>query len=346
MAKTKIEWADRVWNPVTGCTKVSEGCRHCYAERMAKRLAGRFGYPEKPDQFKVTLHPDKLYEPMEWKAPQRIFPCSMSDMFHPDVPVSFIDKMFQVMADTPRHIYMVLTKRPERMRLYFRYVEQIKQGVWALPSRTVGILNRWPLPNVWVGTSVEDQKSAEERIPMLLKIPAAVKFVSCEPLLGPVDLKPAELHQWPDMSAWMPNKEEPDDWKYWMHRWNGIQWVIAGGESGPGARPMHPDWARSLRDQCQAAGVPFLFKQWGEWIPDSQVWKDPGVPWETTNQAAEDVIHNRDLWAGRDIYQFDDKNSTYRVGKKAAGRLLDGVLWDEYPEEPTPSPSLKGGENA
>ena len=384
MAKTKISWADQVWNPITGCTKVSAGCTHCYAERMATRLAswmetpgqsmgdlvellkpvlddnparawamavtettrayaqgndlayqaagipGMAGYPEKPNQFKVTLHEDKLWEPGKWKTPQRVFVCSMSDLFHPDVPVSFIDKMFGVMADTPRHTYLVLTKRPERMKAYFDQVEHINLGMWMLPSRTVGILNRWPLPNVWVGTSVEGQKAAEERIPALLDTPAVVHFVSCEPMLGPVDLTNININEnwaWDVLRGW----HTKTGWADYQGGCKRLDWVICGGESGPGARPMHPNWAGWLRDHCAKAKVPFLFKQWGEWIPDSQVWKDPYVPWETINQEAEKMLnHYPHLWLTH--HEFEDHSFAYRVGKKAAGRMLDGKLWDEYPE--------------
>jgi protein gp37 len=288
---TKIEWADSVWNPVTGCTKVSEGCRNCYAERMATRLAGRAGYPvEHP--FAVTLHPDRLNEPLRWRKPRRIFVCSMSDLFHPDVPDDFILTVWNRMACSAWHTYQVLTKRPER---------------------AVELLGPFfPLPHVWLGVSVEDQPTADERIPHLLRCPAAVRFVSYEPPLGPVDFLRPE--------AWWLGRPTQ---AHGMHQ--GLDWAIAGGESGPKARPAHPDWFRSVRDQCQAAGVPFFFKGWAQWCPEDHltaegVGKKPrySYPW------------NRHEWDYR-----TGLNPSWRVGKKAAGRLLDGVEHNAYPGEAT-----------
>lgn len=238
--RSQIEWTDATWNPVTGCTKVSPGCDHCYAMRIATRFAGTPAYPR---GFGVTLHPGRLDRPIRWKRPRRIFVNSMSDLFHSDIPDEYIVRVWDVMANAPQHVYQVLTKRHGRMR------SLVASGA----LRT--------LPNVWLGVSVEDQKRAELRIPALLGAPASVRFLSCEPLLGPVNL---HLGDTP-----------------------GIDWVIVGGESGPGARPMQPDWARSLRDQCGAAGVPFHFKQWGDWSPDAH-------------------------------------DGMRRVGKRAAGRDLDG----------------------
>jgi protein gp37 len=162
---------------------------------------------------------------------------------------------------------------------------------------------------VQLGVSTENQQYADERIPWLLKTPAAVRFVSAEPLLGPIDLKPAPISQWPDGSHWMPNKDEPDDWKYWMHRENGISLVIVGGESGPGARPSHPDWVRRIRDQCVAAGTKFFFKQWGEWWPGE----------------------SGRLYRGK-VKDWSDGQPMVRTGKHAAGRLLDGRTHDDLPQ--------------
>ncbi len=233
MARTKIDWAEKVWNPVTGCTKVSEGCRHCYAERMAKRLAGRNGYPPKPDQFKVTLHPEKLEEPLHWKKPARIFVDSMGDLFHPKVPDTFIDQVFWTMMKAPIHIFIILTKRPARMM------------EWVFRN----LINS--LPNVWLGISVEDQMTADERIPWLLRTPAAVRFISVEPMLEKIDVR---LNVY-SFSIGTHLRDTHSTIKTY------VKWVISGCESGPGARPMELDWARSLRDQCQAASVPFFFKQ-------------------------------------------------------------------------------------
>ncbi|MEN6572066.1 MAG: phage Gp37/Gp68 family protein [Anaerolineaceae bacterium] len=271
MGKTKIEWADRVWNPVVGCTPVSAGCAHCYAKRIYDRF-----YQDKPFS-KVQLHRERLFQPLHWKNPGRVFVNSMSDLFHPDVPFSYIDDVFGVMTGCPKHTFMVLTKRPERM------LEWSKQ--YYLPGASGS-------ENVWLGVTAENQKAADERIPLLLETPAAVRFVSAEPMLGPVDLS-KYLFADPSRPNWA--------------RLNMLQWVICGGESGPGARPMHPDWAKSIRDQCQAAGAPFFFKQHGEF----------------TYKGRYGVERGNSVEIG-DAFQ--------RVGKKKAGRLLDGVEWNQYPE--------------
>lgn len=252
MGKTKIEWTDETWNPVTGCTKVSEGCCNCYAERMARRLAGRCGYPAAPKHFDVSLHPGRLEQPLRWKKPRMIFVCSMGDLFHEDVGGAFITEVWDIMRRTPQHTYQVLTKRPEQMaRDIFRIY------AWAHCE---------PLPNVWLGVSVESPDYLW-RIDELMKCPAAVRFVSLEPLLGPIDLsKWLRERGGGYFPIGLPRQQPslPPNW----HQ-SCLDWIIVGGESGPGARPMHPDWARDIRDQCQAAGVPFFFKQWGAWRPDS-----------------------------------------------------------------------------
>lgn len=210
-----IEWTDATWNPVTGCTKVSPGCDHCYAETFAERWRGVKGHPFESG-FDLQLRPDRLQTPLSWKRPRRIFVNSMSDLFHRDVPDYFVAQVFDTMARAYWHTFQVLTKRPERMRR---------------------LLRRWPwceAPNVWLGVSVESVGFAW-RVDMLRETPAAVRFLSIEPMLGPVR----------------------------GLAFNNIDWVIVGGESGPGARPMNPAWAIDVRDQCTAAGVAFFFKQWG-----------------------------------------------------------------------------------
>jgi len=210
---TSIEWTEATWNPVTGCTKVSPGCKHCYAERMAKRLRA-MGQPRYANGFRVALQEDLVEQPLAWRAPRRIFVTSMSDLFHGDVPEAFIRRMFRTMEEAHRHQFQILTKRPERLRA-------LAPG---LP---------WP-DNVWMGVSVESEDYLW-RIDHLVEVPAAVRFLSLEPLLGPL----------PSLSL------------------TGIHWAIVGGESGPGARPMDPEWVREIRARCLEEGVPFFFKQWG-----------------------------------------------------------------------------------
>lgn len=274
---TKIEWVARPgttpesWNPVTGCTKVSPGCKHCYAERMARRLAGRHGYPEAPNHFDVTLHPDRLEQPLRWRKPRTVFVCSMSDLFHEDVPEEWIDRIFSVIDEARTHTYLILTKRAERMYEYTHNEAYID----------------WQWPHVWLGVTAENQAMADERIPLLLETPAAVRFVSLEPLLEQIYLKP----QWLYYNCATPG----------MKDWDGLDWVIVGGESGTGARPMRPDWARNLRDQCQEAGTAFFFKQWGT--------ADPGPGCRANAKAA-----------GWDMFS------------RGCGHLLDGQEWREWPK--------------
>lgn len=243
---TKIEWTQRTWNPVTGCTKVSPGCDHCYAEGIARRFAGT---PAFPNGFDVTLHPERIEAPLRWRKPAKVFVNSMSDLFHDDVPDHFIESVFEVMALTPQHTYQVLTKRPGRMRsLLNRWTAEGARNVLVSPAPPVaGIGAPWPLTNVWLGVSVEDQKWADVRIPILLDTPAAVRFLSCEPLLGPVDLKPWMEFYETNLSMVIP----------------GLHWVIVGGESGPGARRMELDWAGYLVGQCQRTMTPVFVKQLG-----------------------------------------------------------------------------------
>ena len=235
------------------------------------------------------------------QKPRRIFVCAHGDLFHENVPDEWIDRVFAVMALASQHVFQVLTKRPERARGYLTANPgiRIRTTMSQIGGRRDTIYMEWPLANVWLGTSVEDQATADARIPHLLETPAAMRFLSAEPLLGPVrmddliveDGKPGEWHVNALDTEGCDASDDPD------FGCNTIDWVIVGGESGRGARPMHPDWARSLRDQCQAAGVAFFFKQWGEWSPN-----------ET---------------AGHDYAQ--------RIGKKRAGRLLDGREWNDMP---------------
>lgn len=315
MVDTNISWADKVWNPVTGCTKVSAGCKNCYAERMSKRLAGRCGYP-KDNPFAVTLHPEKLSEPLHWKKPSRIFVCSMGDLFHEAVPDKFIDKVFTAIALSPQHTFLVLTKRPERM---------VSIIPWFKARLAARDGSRWPIPNVMLGVSVEDQQTADERIPLLLQTPAAKRFVSYEPALGPVDFRRLNVAgaTYNALLGEYRTKSDLYDGKV------ALDQIIMGGESGPGARPMHPDWARSVRDHCQAAGLSFFFKQWGEWVVVYDRDKDD-PDWRRCPKAKNNSERYVNLVGG---YGFHGDRIVFmrRVGKKATGCLLDGVEHKEVP---------------
>lgn len=260
---TGIVWTDQTWNPLRGCSHVSPGCDHCYAERMAARFAAEgqpyFGvintdvcHGHGRWNGRVRLVEERLTDPLRWRKPRRIFVNSMSDLFHPWVPDEWIDRIFVVMALASKHTFQILTKRPDRMAQYLgrhdiclRWQERI--AYMADGDIDVDEAIQWTrkwLPNVWIGVTAENQETADERIPLLLHTPAALRFVSVEPMLGPVDLCHAAFNGADSFSAMA-----------------GIDWVIVGGESGAGARPMHLDWVRLLLDQCQAAAVPFLFKQ-------------------------------------------------------------------------------------
>ncbi|MGL5512792.1 MAG: DUF5131 family protein [Sporomusa sp.] len=322
VAKSKIEWTDKVWNPVTGCSKISAGCDNCYAERMSKRFAETWGLsPDNP--FKVTLHPERLEQPLRWKKPSKIFVCSMSDLFHDDVPFDFLQSVLGIIwfshIHNFGHTFMILTKRPERMKDFFENKIHADSA------------NNYHLPqNLWLGVTAENQEQADKRIPILLETPAAVRFVSVEPMLGPVDL-------WYPKSIWPDGPEMCCTGRDCGCRGlpteppliYGLNWVICGGESGPGARPMHPYWARSLRDQCQAAGVPYFFKQWGEWESDLPNYAGPPLPPERVHWIWPDGTHKQvgcgEVSPGNIL--------THRVGKKAAGSLLDGQEWKQFPGE-------------
>ena len=211
--RSNIEWTEMTWNPVTGCTKISQGCKHCYAERMAKRLKA-MGSDRYRNGFEVTLHPDLLDVPYGWRQPRVVFVNSMSDLFHDDISLAYIQRVFTTMRDCPHHTFQVLTKRSERL------ADLAPQLPWS--------------GNVWMGVSVEDARVLG-RVHDLQRVPAAVRFLSLEPLIGPLDALPLD----------------------------GIHWVIVGGESGPKARPMRKEWVTSIFRQCRAARVPFFFKQWG-----------------------------------------------------------------------------------
>ena len=329
MADTsKIEWTDATWNIITGCTLVDEGCRHCYAAHLITSWPAIGHHPSRKGLARknaagiskftgeVRFNEEWLDQPLRWKKPRKIFVCAHGDLFHESVPDEWIDRVFAVMALAPQHTFQVLTKRPERARAYMaglgeagpldifvRGNGRLLKAAEYSTRNTARIefqpVQRWPLRNVWLGTSVSDQSSADLRIPHLLAAPAAVRFISAEPLLGPVDLT-AVKHDLHGKICAMTGYLGTGMYGDYGPR---LDWVICGGESGPHARPMHPDWARSLRNQCQAAKVPFLFKQWGAWAPNEK--------------------------QGSDYFQ--------KVGKARAGRQLDGREWNEMPGAPAGS---------
>ena len=325
--KTGIEWTDATWSPITGCSVISTGCDNCYAMGQASgRLKNHPAYAGLTNQHrkwngKVRLNEHVLDQPLRWRKPRRIFVCSMSDLFHENIPDEWIDRVFAVMTLAPQHTFQVLTKRSDRMNAY------IGNDVARFADMTIGRFERvrgvmldrypaltrspdhphgksgmpWPLPNVWCGVSVENE-SYVRRMRELARTPAVVRYVSFEPLLDEIETQP--FLSYPCTAPFCPCTSEHECAE------SGFNWAIVGGESGPNARPMHPRWVRGIRDECAAAGVSFFFKQWGEWAP----WEGGGSP-------------DLDIPA----HTFPDGTTVYRVGKKAAGRLLDGVEWNGIP---------------
>ncbi len=297
-----IEWTDATWNPITGCSVVSPGCTNCYAMKLAggrlRHQPSRAGLTLATKagpvwNGQVRLNEAELLKPLSWRRPRKIFVCAHGDLFHESVPDAWIDRVFAVMALCPEHTFQVLTKRSARMRAYSTNKDTVRRiiheafrqdceaGAWMSADHEIAGEPVLPLPNIWLGVSAEDQDRANERVRDLIATPAAVRFISAEPLLGPLDLCTAGMKINGKLDLLSGERRF-------------IGWVIVGGESGPGARPMHPDWARQIRDDCGAAGVPFFFKQWGACKPME------GGAW-------------------------------IRGGKKAAGRLLDGVEHNAMP---------------
>lgn len=281
MRNSAIEWTDHTFNPWVGCTKVSDGCKHCYAEALMDKRFGRVEWGVNGTRKRTSAA--NWRDPLKWNRDaqaagirQRVFCASLADVFE-DRPelAEWRSDLFDLIYSTPHLDWLLLTKRPEN-------VLDMVPANW----------HAWLPANVWIGTSIENQAAADERIPHLLRIPASVRFLSMEPLLGPVDLD---------------HVVSPGS----LETLRGVQWVIVGGESGTKARPMHPDWVRSIRDQCQADGVPFFFKQWGEWWPHEQ------SQWVT----------DAERFVGHDTPTDD----YYKIGKHNAGRTLDGREWQQYP---------------
>lgn len=315
-SKSKIEWTQTSWNPLVGCTKVSEGCRNCYAIRFSHRMSTTVpsyfgitkkinGKPEWSDKIRVDRN--KLRWPLTWKRARMIFVNSMSDMFHERVDDLDIAEIFAIMATESRHTFQILTKRPQRMAKLLTD-ETFKKSVTTYLHNwgySLKLDNVWPLRNVWVGASVENEKSAIERVPYLLMTPAAIRWISAEPLLGRITKCSLGI------------------------KLRGIQWIVAGGETGPNARPAYPDWFRALRDLCVSSGVPFFFKQWGEWgtVENLKVYKNSQLA--IVDPATGDFFLRNKTY--NLLMPVEKSRHMIRAGRKAAGRLLDGKEWNEYP---------------
>jgi protein gp37 len=298
-----ISWTDATWNPVVGCTRVSSGCQNCWAERQA-RLHYHDEFPTGWNG-NVKIFTDRMWKPLHMKKPRKIAVGLMGDLFHKNVPAAFIGMVFQSMKQAHWHTFQLLTKRADRMMEFCSKIQ---------PD---------PLPNVWLGVSCENQDTADERIPILLQTPALIRFASFEPLLGPIKLT---RHH-----AWCPTHDFSggfctgacQDRRY-------LDWAICGGESGPGARPMHPEWPRNIKDQCVSSGVPFHFKQWGEWAPATAEYGTIGSIMPETGE--------KYTWIGCNgrtqnpsFHGLTGAMAVAKIGKKAAGRMLDGREWLEFP---------------
>lgn len=335
---SKIEWTDATWNPVTGCSVLSAGCSNCYAMRLAggrmQHHPSRAGLtrPTKAGPVwtgEVRWNEQWLDQPLQWRRPRRVFVAAHADLFHDGVTDEQLAAVFAIMAACPQHQFQVLTKRPKRAWEWFRKVGQSMQGD-ALETRLFDLARAagdgrtpaWPLPNVWLGISVENQEALDERILHLLSTPAAVRWVSYEPALGPVDFT---------VTRYAPTDKA-------FQRPAKLDWIVAGGESGPGARPSNPQWFRDVRDWCLAEGVAFLFKQWGAWGDGDSI--------ETTGKALNGWWENDPEDGGVPVKSWPHNitglldvvgsPTVHLVGKVAAGRHLDGRTWDEYPGQVAP----------
>lgn len=376
MTQTAIEWTDKVWNPIAGCSVVSPGCTNCYAMRMAARIQRMGGTAAKKYAGttmdskagavwtgRINFDTEALRAPFGWKKPARVFVNSMADLFHDDVTDEQIDKVFAVMALNPRHTFQVLTKRAKRMRAYmlerwqgtpaqticgihvpaggptgrmvrveeacqpyldrYKLVDPDDDALWTDDSNCKAMQWGWPLPNVWLGVSVEDQRRADERIPDLLATPAAVRWISAEPLLGPLDLSAIKIPLHGESFQIINALHHKDSLNLGREQ-PAIDWVVAGGESGPGARPCHPDWVRTLRDQCASTNVAFFFKQWGRWRP--LIAADTRRDWLIVYANGE-----RDIPDDRSPDESAGECAMLPCGKRGAGAELDGREHREWP---------------
>ncbi|MBD9390163.1 phage Gp37/Gp68 family protein [Agrobacterium sp. AGB01] len=343
---TSIEWTDATWNPITGCSVVSPGCTNCYAMKLAgtrlKHHETRKGLTKETKagpvwNGEVRLNKKALYQPTDWKKPRMIFVCAHGDLFAENVPDEWILDVLTVIASNPQHTFQVLTKRADRMR-DFMSNDDLLEDIYANWSSFSGAPREawsWPLHNLWLGVSVEDQARANERLFPLLDTPAAIRWVSCEPLLGSLDLTDiCQGSYFYDALRGTRWHDDPDRTNPSQQFRKGLDWVVAGGESGPSARPMHPDWARWLRDQCAAADVAFFFKQWGNWISILDRNKDdPDYRADYTNRFNERQPDIRWLnYEAGSGFHGNRFHVMQRVSKASAGRLLDGVAHDAFPK--------------
>jgi protein gp37 len=326
MGKSKIEWTEKVWNPITGCTQISAGCDNCYAKRESPRFKNLPGY-SKENPFKPTFHANRLDQPLRWRKPSRIFVCSMGDLFHEEIKFEQIAAVFGVIAASPQHTFQVLTKRPERMKEFFEWlVKNKKQNVLIMLEARERFNHKkiekyfdfwrsdfgkeaWPLPNLWLGVTAENQEQADKRIPILLQTTAAKRFVSIEPMLSEIEIINGKKNRW-TMPTDIDSSGNKIKWTDPGKKFIPLDWVIVGGETGSKARPMHDGWVYSIKEQCKNSGTPFFFKGWGEWVPFGQ--SPPGTMFNKKRKCT--VSHTK-------------------TGKKIAGCLLDGVEHKEYPND-------------
>lgn len=356
MGKTDIEWTDRSWNPTVGCSKVSQGCKNCYAMGMSARIANSaFARKKKGKELtdvekaymaivkwekveesgsdsdikalpkwnnEIAVIDSRLEEPLQIQKPQRFFVNSMTDLFHPKIEFSLIDKIFAVMALAEQHQFQILTKRPEIMKEYLNDGHRpsyIREQMIEISGEYIDWIN-WPIKNVWLGTSVENQKAAKERIPELLSCPAHVRFLSCEPLLGPLDIE------------WFFSDEalfKTQGHYKWIRGGPGIHQCIVGGESGHNARPMLYEWVKSIQEQCEDWNVPFFFKQWGKYRPANQPAPLNEIKPDAKGESLTEYGRDSDF----EIKVVNGKQYPFAAdGKKANGALLDGEHYREFPK--------------
>lgn len=324
---SKIEWTNVTWNPIVGCNKISLGCDNCYAEKMALRqvyihqkrecglndtcLSYTVATNETGWSGKTSFNNSQLVKPLRWKKPRMIFVCSMGDLFHKSVPFAWIDQVFDIMAQTPRHTYQILTKRPDRMKQYFEHKNELLKDLGGYS----------PPPFIWLGVTAENQEQANKRVPVLLQIPASIHFVSIEPMLSNIFLDDWMIPTCKKCNGSgslpisgggiaCPDCLNTVNGQGWLN--SQIDWVICGGESGHKARPIHPYWVESIKHQCKVTKTPFFFKQWGAWIHKEQISDFDKIKDNFKNHVVIDNFH--------------------KLGKKKAGRLLDSKEHNEMPK--------------